>query len=198
MKVLGIVGSYRKGGVIDSLVSAALDGAREGGAETEKIYLADQRIEFCRNCRKCTQAPGTEPGTCVIDDDMAAILSRYRESAAIVIGAPVNYFNVNALTRQFMERLICFGYWPWGQGGPRLRSKRKDKKAILITSSAMPAFLGSLFTGAMRALRLAAQTMGAKPVATIFAGLIAQQESPVVPDRLIRRARAAGLRLAAH
>ena len=70
-KIVGIVGSYRKERIIDSAVSEILKGAEARGAETKKIYLLDKNIEFCRNCRKCTQekVDGTR-GNCVHHDDM--------------------------------------------------------------------------------------------------------------------------------
>ena len=52
--ILGIVGSYRKGGTIDQAVSSVLAAARTNGAETKKIYLKDLNIRFCNNCRRCT------------------------------------------------------------------------------------------------------------------------------------------------
>ena len=191
-RILGIVGSYREGGVIDTLVSEVLAAAEKRGAQTTKIYLKDRHIEFCTNCRKCTQAAGPEPGKCLHRDDMESILNRYHDSDVIVIGAPVNFFNVNAVTRKFMERLVCFSYWPWGARGPLMRTKTKTRKAVLITSSAMPAFLGRIFTGALRALKTIANTMGAKPVASIFVGMIAMHEQPAIPENLIRKARKAG------
>lgn len=195
-KILGIVGSYRRNGTIDALVQAVLSAAEEQGAETEKIYLIDKHIEFCTNCRTCTQQPGTGRGECVHRDDMAGILDRYDASDGIVIGAPVNCFNLNAITRRFMERLVCLTYWPWGKGGYVLRKKARDKKAVLITSSAMPAIMGRFFTGAPRALRIIAETMGAKPVASLFAGLSAQKQKTVVPDNMFRKACEAGHKLA--
>ena len=48
--VTAIVGSYRKGGIIDTAVDELLASAREEGAETAKIYLTDRQIEFCTNC----------------------------------------------------------------------------------------------------------------------------------------------------
>jgi len=113
-RILGIVGSYRKNDTIDSLVSEVLSSAEERGTETEKIYLLDKQIEFCTNCRTCTQRRETERGECIHRDDMPGILDRYDASDGIVIGAPVNCFNLNALIRRFMERLVCFTYWPWG------------------------------------------------------------------------------------
>ena len=59
-KLLGIVGSYRRDGIIDSAVSEVLKGAGDRGAEAEKIYLLDYQIEFCRNCRSCMQEPGND------------------------------------------------------------------------------------------------------------------------------------------
>lgn len=44
MKILGLVGSYRKNGIIDSLVTAVLSSAEQCGATTKKIYLTDAHI----------------------------------------------------------------------------------------------------------------------------------------------------------
>jgi len=196
-KILGIVGSYRRGGTIDSLVAETLSSAEECGAETTKIYLIDQRIEFCSNCRQCAQEPGEKRGRCIHDDDMGRILAQWDDSDAMVLGAPVNFFNVNAVTRRFMERLVCYAYWPWDvPRGPQVRTKARPKRAVLITSSAMPALMGRVFTGAIRALKVTARTMGARPVATIFAGMAATGEHARPPARAIRKARAAGRKLA--
>lgn len=192
MKVLGIVGSYRKDGIIDRLVSETLASAEAAGAETKKIYLMDARIEYCRNCRQCTQEPGSEPGKCIHSDDMAVILEDWKTADALVIGSPVNFFNITAITRKFLERLVCMTYWPWGKPAPSLRVRKRQKKAVLITAAAMPASMGYVLTSAPRALRLIARTLGAKPVATIFAGLTAQREHQNPPKKAIRKARTAG------
>ncbi len=152
-RILGIVGSYRKNGTIDALVSEILSSAETQGAITEKIYLLDKHIEFCTNCRMCTQQRGNDRGVCCHSDDMTDILDRYETADGLVIGAPVNCYNLNALTRRFMERFVCFTYWPWGQPGYKLRMKSRGKKAVLITSSAMPAPMGRIFTGAPRSPR---------------------------------------------
>ena len=66
VKVVGINGSYRKGQIIDSAVSAVLEGAKAQGAQTNKIFLLDKHIEFCNNCRSCTQSKEeTRRGSCV-------------------------------------------------------------------------------------------------------------------------------------
>jgi multimeric flavodoxin WrbA len=69
-QVVAIVGSYRKGETIDTAVEAILEGARARGAKTHKIYLIEQHIEFCKNCRRCSAMPGPERGKCAQEDDL--------------------------------------------------------------------------------------------------------------------------------
>jgi multimeric flavodoxin WrbA len=90
-KVVGIVGSYRKGGTIDAAVSAILEGAEQYGAKTSKIYLVDKHIEFCNNCRTCTQEkdPAGNRGKCVHDDDMDEILKEVDTPTAWCSAVPL-------------------------------------------------------------------------------------------------------------
>lgn len=72
--------------------------------ESEKIYLLEQHIEFCTNCRECMQAACEMRGRCVIHDDMNIMLDKIGRVDYLVIGAPVSMNNVNTLTRKFMAR----------------------------------------------------------------------------------------------
>ena len=124
-RILGIVGSYRKGLVIDTAVSEILAAAAECGAETSKIDLIDAHVEFCTNCRTCTQEPGAEPGRCVLEDDMRSILQQIERSDGLVLGSPVNFGDVTAITKRFQERLVCYAYWPWDPPGPPVLRNKK-------------------------------------------------------------------------
>jgi len=194
--IVGVVGSYRKGGYIDSAVDEVLSVARDHGAETEKIFLLDQHIEFCTNCRTCMQEPGPERGKCIHEDDMDSILKKIAEADSIVIGAPVNCWDVNAVTRKFYERCVGYAYWPWGTKMPRIRNKKCLKKAVLISSSAAPGWYSRIFTTAMKSLKRIARLLGAKPVGTLFLGLINQKEVQLSKQTL-RKARILGEKLAA-
>ena len=194
-KVVAIVGSYRKGRTVDTAVQAILDGAREKGAETRTIYLTEQHIEFCTNCRRCTQAPGLQRGQCVQQDDLQSILDEVDSADTIVLGSPVNCWNVTAIFRRFMERLVGYVYWPWGQASPQPREKRTARKAVLVASSAMPGFCIPLMTGASRALRVSAQMLGAKTVAKLWIGLVAQKPHQALSPRTLAQARRIGLSL---
>jgi putative NADPH-quinone reductase len=194
-KVVAIIGSYRKGGAIDTAIEAVLEGAREKGAQTHTIYLTDQHIEFCTNCRKCTQAPGEERGKCAQQDDLEPILAEIEAADAVVLGSPVNYYNATAIFRRFLERLLGYIYWPWGQNFPTPRSKRQPRKAVLIASSAAPGFLIPL-AGTPKALRIAAKSLGAKPVASLWIGLVSGETHPHLSTRTLNRARHIGWKLA--
>lgn len=195
-KVVAIVGSYRRGGMIDSAVEAILEGAREKGAQTHTIYLAAQHLAFCKNCRQCTQEPGSERGKCEQQDDLEAILAEIETADVVVLASPVNYGNVTAVFRTFMERLLGYAYWPWGQPAPVGRKKLPTRKAVLVASSGMPGFLIPWATGTGHALRTTARMLGARPMSSLWIGLAAGKPHPQLSASNRKRARRIGLRLA--
>ena len=195
-KVVGIVGSYRKGHIIDSAVSAVLEGAEAAGARTNKIYLLDKHIEFCTNCRSCTQEQDVARGKCVQNDDLEEILKEIETSDGIVLGSPINFFTVTAITKRFVERLVGFAYWPWGAAAPRPRTKKPGKKAVIITSSACPACIGRiLMPNALGVMKAAARAMGAKVVKKLYFGLTATNKEQRLKEKALRKAHEAGRKL---
>jgi putative NADPH-quinone reductase len=197
-KVVAIVGSYRKGGTVDQAVEAILEGARANGAITQTVQLRNCNIEFCTNCRHCMQEPGETRGKCLLQDDLEPILAGIESADAVVLGSPVNAFNTTAIFRRFMERLVGYGYWPWGQNAPKARSKHRPRKAVLVASAAMPGFLIPYATGAPRALRTAASLLGAKPVGKLWIGLSAREEHQKLSLQTRQRARQLGTILGAQ
>ena len=143
-KIVAIMGSYRRDGIVEQAVDAMLDSAIEAGAEAEKFVLADESIEFCTNCRKCTgpELPGMRRADCIFDDRMHDICEAIDDADGIILAAPINFFSVNALMKRFIERLLVYVYWPWEKPMPKPRISKLDKKAVVMTSSACPAFLG--------------------------------------------------------
>ena len=194
-KVVAMMGTYRKGGPLDTAVEAILEGARQRRATTRTIYLAERHIEFCTNCRECTQEPGPERGNCVQHDDLDAIVSEIEAADAVVLASPVNIGNTTALFRRFMERLIGCTYWPWGQPVPRARSHVRTLKAALVATSSAPGFLIPLFSEAGKALRLTAKLLGARPGASLYIGLSSRPLNQKVSERVLARARRIGSRL---
>jgi multimeric flavodoxin WrbA len=98
-RVLGIVGSPRRGGNTDILVDEILAGAEEAGAETEKVILSKLNIGPCRACDACAKA-----GKCVQQDDMHALLEQMERSQVWVFGTPVYYWGPTAQFKAFVDR----------------------------------------------------------------------------------------------
>jgi multimeric flavodoxin WrbA len=198
-KIVAIIGTYRKGRTIDTAVAEVLRGARDAGATTEAVYLLDKHIEFCTNCRSCTQEPNAgRRGKCVLNDDLESILKSVDEANGLVLASPTNFYNATAIMRRFMERLVGYAYWPWNaKTGPKMRLKGADKKALIITSTACPTFIAKvLMPGARKALKLMATTMGAKVQSSLCYGTAALTPEATLPDKERSRACQAGRRLA--
>ena len=197
MNILAIVGSYRKGGIIERAVDEILASAKEMGAVTRKITLLDKRLAFCTNCRSCTQVAGENYGVCILDDDMGALLQEVERADALVLASPMNAGTVTAIMKVFIERLVCTAYWPWGAPAPKARRPGKSKRAILVASSAAPAILARLTGDVIKRLKYAAMLLGAKTVGTLFIGLAAQQQHQELSKRTIDKAQKLGRKLAA-
>jgi multimeric flavodoxin WrbA len=189
-KILVINGSYRDDGITDQAVEVTVEALRDAGAETEIINLRDYPIEFCVNCRECTQQPGASPGRCVLDDGMDALIDKIEASQAYIFASPTNFDSVTAIFKRFMERLIAYAYWPWEQASPKFRKAGKPrKKALLISSSAAPSWLGRWMFGTSRQLNMAAKTIGADSIGTLFTGLASTEKHKRLPQKTIDRAR---------
>lgn len=195
--IVAIVGTYRKGGVVDTAVDQILKAAQENGVQTSKIYLIDKHIEFCTNCRDCLQNAGESRGVCRHHDDMGAILDLVESANALVIASPINFYNVTAVTRKFLERLVVYGYWPWGQPSPKFRITKLSKKAVIVTASAAPVFIGKFFyRPALTALKIIAKSLGAKVVQRLYFGLAAPHKDSTLNEKDKAIAYKAGLQLA--
>ena len=196
VNILAIIGSYRKGGIIEQAVDEILSSAEKAGATTRKITLLDKDLAFCTNCRSCTQASGDNFGICVLDDDIAALLQEVEMADALVLASPMNAGTVTALMKTFIERLVCTAYWPWGAAGPKARRPQKSKKAVLVAYSAAPGIIARLTGDVIKRLKLAANMLGAKTIGTLFIGLAAQQQHQKLSKGTINTAQKLGHKLA--
>jgi len=102
MKVLGILGSPRRGGNAERLLDMALDGARESGASVEKISLNELTIRPCQECGGCD-----DTGECVVADDMAAVYSSIDRADRIILASPIFFGELTAQTKAMIDRFQC-------------------------------------------------------------------------------------------
>lgn len=104
MKILGFIGSPRKGENTDVLVNHILDKAKECGAETKLYNICEMDIGGCIACLSCK----SNPCTCSIEDDMLPIYDEILNADGLVIGSPVYVAWVTAQTKAFIDRLYAF------------------------------------------------------------------------------------------
>ena len=98
-RVLGIVGSPRRGGNTETLVDEVLRGAEEAGALVEKVILSKLDIAPCRACDACRRT-----GQCAQRDDMPTLLEKMERSQVWVLGTPVYYYGPTAQFKAFLDR----------------------------------------------------------------------------------------------
>ena len=195
MKITAIVGSYRKQGTVDTVIDAILSSAQQAGAETAKIYLIDRHIEFCTNCRSCTQEKATRRGACPLADDMQNILDALESSDAIVLGTSVNFYTVTAVMKKFIERLVCYAWWPWGMLSPKVREQGKSRRAVVVISSAAPSLMIRLRTGVVGLMKTAAGMLGAETIGVLTIGIAARAQKQDISGRTLNKARLLGRKL---
>jgi len=126
MKVVGIVGSPRRGANCETLVQKVLEGAATAGAQTECFILNEMNIRGCQACNYCK-----EHGRCRQEDHMQRLLEALLNSDAMVLGTPVYIDYVTAQTKLFMDRLFVFLRPGVGSTFP------KGKKMVMVYSQGM-------------------------------------------------------------
>ena len=104
MKALGLVGSPRKGGNTDILVSAVLYGAGASNYEIEKVFLYDADILPCVDCRKCKKGVFQ----CVLKDDMKLLYPKLEKAEVIIFGTPLYWYGPSAKMKLTVDRLRPF------------------------------------------------------------------------------------------
>ncbi len=195
-KVLAINGSYRDDGVTDKTVEFLIQELISAGAEAEHIHLREYPIEFCLNCRECTQQAGDVPGKCVLDDGLNALVDKIEQADAYIFASPTNFGSVTALFKRFMERMVVYGYWPWGAKFPKFRKEKvAKKKAILISSCGAPGIMGRWLFGTYGQLKKTAGVVGADSVGEIFTGLVSTEQHPELSERTIAKIKTLAVKL---
>jgi multimeric flavodoxin WrbA len=123
MKIVGILGSPRKGGNTETLLDIALGAAQEKGVVTDKIALRDKSIAPCDGCQACT-----ETGKCVIEDDTQEIYQALFESDGIIWATPVYFWSMTSQTKTLIDRTYALTF-------PKLQLASKVAGLILVAGS---------------------------------------------------------------
>jgi len=140
MKVLAFNASPRKEkGVSEIIMNLFLEGAAEGGAETERYYIVDLDIKGCIGCFKCWVET---PGRCIYRDDMDWIIPKFMDADVIYLGTPIYNYNITHYLQRMMERMLptALPYMEEREGSTRHpeRHERKAQKIVLAAVAGFP------------------------------------------------------------
>jgi multimeric flavodoxin WrbA len=184
VRVLGVLGSPRRGGNTDLLLDAALEGASEAGAEVEKVVLDSLTVRPCTACQGCRDGV-----RCVFDDDMVPLYSKIESADVIILASPVYFEAVSAQAKAFIDRCQLFWYRKYV-----LRAKGKQRRSAFI---AVGARVRTDFAAPEATARALFHTLDAMPMESLtYAGFEEAGSIEDHPDAL-SEARDLGRRLAA-
>jgi multimeric flavodoxin WrbA len=143
IKVLGLLGSARKGGNTDLLLESVIKGAKSAGADIEMVRLSDLKIAPCLNCGGCNKE-----GICVQKDDMQALFEKLLNYDIVLLASPIYFMGVSAWTKAMIDRTQAL--WVRKYRLNKLPNKpRNQRKGVFIAVSGMKkttVFDGALLT----------------------------------------------------
>lgn len=105
--VLGIQGSPRRHGNTSELMNNMLQGAKDSGAVTEIVQLADLNFSSCKGCYNC-QLNNENFGMCIVKDDMQDLYQKIEKADAVVFGSPVYFCAITAEMKSVIDRLFPY------------------------------------------------------------------------------------------
>jgi multimeric flavodoxin WrbA len=188
-KVLGVLGSPCTDGNTAVLLDAVLEGAREAGAQVERIDVGDLRIDPCDGCGKCDTT-----GECFrTKDDMRAIYKKIREVDALVLASPIFFMGVSAQLKALIDRCQCFWIERFVLSRRPYEGKRHPKGLFVSTAGSPKPEVFEPAIHCVKALFIALDYSYAGEIllSNTDALDIAEKRKPIV-----ERAREAGRRLA--
>jgi multimeric flavodoxin WrbA len=104
IKVMGILGSPRRGGNTEILLDSALSGAVEAGAKVEKVLITEMKISPCREFYDCLKT-----GQCSIQDDMQSLYIKLLAADHIIFASPIFFYGITAQAKAMVDR--CQALW---------------------------------------------------------------------------------------
>ena len=153
MKVLGIMGSPRRKSNTEILLDKALEGAREAGAEVEKVLVSKLKISPCLEIYACLK-----DGNCSIKDDMQLLYKKLLEADHIIFASPMFFYGITSQAKAIIDR--CQALWV---GRHVLGIGKEDKRVRRGAFISVGATRGKkLFDGAVLTVKYFFDAIGVK------------------------------------
>ena len=103
VRIIALLGSPLLEGNTAKLLDRAIQGARDAGADVEKIEVTTLNFKACREIFYCR-----EHETCAMKDDMTAIYEKFREIDGVIMGTPIMTMGIPGVLKSFMDRFQVY------------------------------------------------------------------------------------------
>jgi len=153
MKVLGIMGSPRRQSNTEILLDKALEGAREAGAEVEKVLVSKLKISPCLEIYACLK-----DGDCAIKDDMQALYEKLLEADHIIFASPIFFYGITSQAKAVIDR--CQALWVRRHVLGIGKEDKRVRRGVFISVGATRG--KKLFDGAVLTLKYFFDAIGVK------------------------------------
>jgi multimeric flavodoxin WrbA len=153
MKVLGIMGSPRKMSNTEILLDKALEGAREAGAEVEKVLVSKLKISPCLEIYACLK-----DGNCAIKDDMQLLYKKLMEADHIILASPMFFYGITSQAKAIIDR--CQALWVRNHVLGMGKDDSRIRRGVFISVGATKG--RKLFDGAVLTVKYFFDAIGVK------------------------------------
>jgi multimeric flavodoxin WrbA len=153
MKVLGIMGSPRRQSNTEILLDKALEGARESGAEVEKVLVSKLKISPCLEIYACLK-----DGNCAIKDDMQLLYKKLLETDHIIFASPMFFYGITSQAKAIIDR--CQALWARRHVLGMGKEDNRVRRGVFISVGATQG--KKLFDGAVLTVKYFFDAIGVK------------------------------------
>lgn len=190
MKALVILGSPRINMNTDTLLNEVIKGLQSQNVEIEKIMLGQLKFDPCVACDVCAKT-----GHCYKKDDMTDIYGKFDNSDIIVVGSPMYFNSVTAITKAMVDRCQSFWSSKYKLNQSSIDRNRKRKGMYVGVGGTKHPNLEEGFVGATVVMELFFKAINAEYIYNIFAD---NTDEIFVGDRkeLLEKAYEMGVKLA--
>jgi multimeric flavodoxin WrbA len=142
VKVIAFLGSPRKDGNSQLLLTEAIKGVAAAGSAVKVFNLNLLKLTPCQNCGGCD-----ETGACIVEDDMAEIYREIRSAERVILASPIFFFGLSAQSKTMIDRCQCFWCEKYLLKRP-LPEGKYGRKGLLLLVGGMKKEIGVECSGA--------------------------------------------------
>ena len=99
VSVLGISGSPHRHGNTETLLDSFLDGAKDAGAEVEKVVIKNLIYRTCQGCNACHK-----DGMCILTDDFTPLFEKILSVDVLALASPIYSMGITAELKSLVDR----------------------------------------------------------------------------------------------